>query len=170
MVQPKGILTIPEAFYFRLIVHFLRRFSAMGEPQLSRNQCTFFLGDQLKMELLYHSRGQCIMVTVSGKFNGLAKVHVSSARKFLKESMEKAKQVGMKGYKTSCQLGKCQTIKRSDTLEVLRLDSDSLVCLDGYHPGKDPDLLNSQANFLEEADLVMYPDVVIRLRTRVLHV
>eukprot|EP00118_Oscarella_pearsei_P022946 m.269394 g.269394 ORF g.269394 m.269394 type:complete len:311 (+) comp40535_c0_seq12:2396-3328(+) len=155
IIKPKGIPAIPESLYFRLIVHFLRQYSEMGEPQLSRNCCTFYLGNRMMVELLYHSRGQCMIATVSGDFKEASSQRVSKlcrTRTFLVDSMEKAKEMGMKGlkYGVFCLLAKCL---KDETSGGLLVDEKSLVCLDGYRPNEDHDLLTRSGDFLSETDL-----------------
>eukprot|EP00118_Oscarella_pearsei_P021579 m.242844 g.242844 ORF g.242844 m.242844 type:complete len:856 (+) comp40228_c1_seq4:299-2866(+) len=136
VVQPEGVPAIPEAFYFRLIVHFLRKFSGLGEPELSRSRCSFFVGPDIKLELLYHPRGQCIVVAIGGSFEESSLIQLgklNEAREFLLESMKKAKQMGMMGLrcKVSCHL---EDFTAPGGSKDLCVKPERLICLDGYHP------------------------------------
>eukprot|EP00118_Oscarella_pearsei_P004011 m.16650 g.16650 ORF g.16650 m.16650 type:complete len:1047 (+) comp27052_c0_seq3:115-3255(+) len=157
IVQPEGIPSIPESFYFRLVVHFLRKYGQKGKPKLSRNRCSFCLGYRMIFELLYHSRGQCIMATAGAKFSGMSRDQVSQlseARLFLKSSIANAKRLGMKGLQLtiSCQLGKSSTV---DGLGEQYVDSDRIVCLPhDYSPRNyKRDLQTKNKEFLSDEEL-----------------
>ncbi|XP_065830654.1 uncharacterized protein [Oscarella lobularis] len=67
IVIPMKLKFLPECLYFRLVTRFLKLYPK--NPELSRHQCVFLVEDkdstaEVEVELLYHSRGNWVALTV----------------------------------------------------------------------------------------------------------
>ena len=130
IVIPMNLKFVPECLYFRLVTRFLNLYPK--NPELSRHQCVFQVPDKetpavegmqlylyshlicmvflVEIELLYHSRGNWIALTiVYVNEDDVAKANPSflhSIREELYEQMRSICQQGMGGFKYSicCQI------------------------------------------------------------------
>ena len=103
VIFPAEVPIIPEALFFRIVTKFARKYPGLAS-KLTRNRSIFRIGNNLKLELLYHDKGTCLIVSMTGEGKlekALSSVPKSATeiREFVAESVEGAKKRGMSGLK-----------------------------------------------------------------------
>ncbi|XP_065830699.1 uncharacterized protein [Oscarella lobularis] len=113
IVIPMKLKFFPECLYFRLVTRFLKLYPK--NPELSRHQCVFLVEDkdsttEVEVELLYHSRGNWVALTIlyitEGDVAKTSSLFLLSIREKLYKQMRKICYQGMGGfdYSICCQL------------------------------------------------------------------
>ncbi|XP_065830864.1 uncharacterized protein [Oscarella lobularis] len=125
IVIPMKLKFVPECLYFRLVTRFLKLYPK--NPELSRHQCVFLVEDidstaEVEVELLYHSRGNWVALTVHYvNKDDVAQASASflhSIREELCRQMRKICYQGMGGfdYSVCCQLE--EAVRRGKHLDI----------------------------------------------------
>ncbi|XP_065842820.1 uncharacterized protein [Oscarella lobularis] len=125
IVIPMKLKFVPECLYFRLVTRFLNLYPK--GPQLSRHQCIFQVEDiespvEVDVELLYHSRGNWISLTIK-YFNEedvekASRSFLPSIREKLSKEMRSICRQGMAGfeYGVCCQIQ--STVNKEGHLDI----------------------------------------------------
>ncbi|XP_065831628.1 uncharacterized protein [Oscarella lobularis] len=125
IVIPMKLKFFPECLYFRLVTRFLKMYPK--NPELSRHQCVFLVEDkdstaEVEVELLYHSRGNWVALTVhyvnKDEVAKTSSFFLQSIREQLCRQMKKICYQGMGGfaYSICCQLE--EAVRRDMHLDI----------------------------------------------------
>ncbi|XP_065831560.1 uncharacterized protein [Oscarella lobularis] len=125
IVIPMKLKFFPECLYFRLVTRFLKMYRK--NPELSRHQCVFLVEDkdstaEVEVELLYHSRGNWVALTVhyvnEDDVARTSSFFLHSIKEQLCRKMKKICYQGMGGfdYSVCCQLE--EAVRRDKHLDI----------------------------------------------------